>query len=111
MYKGIDCDVVTVFIDETPHSNHCLATARYIGINSIDFKTYLFMLAFLQRSALAVPILDPLLQQGFTAMPIVSQINNGKIFRKFSNVTTHNVDKNLFAIPKDFKQVANINQL
>lgn len=111
VYKGVTCDVVTVFIQEQQHSNHCLASARYIGINGTDFKTYLYLLAFLKSTAIAVPILDPLIQQGFSAMPIISQDTSDSVFRKFFSVTAHNIDKSLFAIPKDYKKVKQLSQL
>jgi len=103
--KGIDCDIYTTFVDGQIYAKHCVATGRYIGINSVDFRTYLHLMYFLKQTAFGLASIDPAMQNGFNGMPLASYDAKGNIVSKFISVRSLNIDKALFSIPTDYRKV------
>ncbi len=102
--KGIDCDVYVTLINKQVNGTHCIASGRYIGINSVDFRTYLHLMYFLKQISFGLNNVDPAMQNGFTGMPLVSYDAKGNVMSKFISVSSHNIDKQLFTIPSEYSK-------
>ncbi len=104
-FKGIDCTVVVTLINEQVDSTHCIATARYLGVNSADFNTYLNLMHFLKQISFGLDSIDSSMKNGFAGLPIVSYDKKGDLINKFISLRSSNLPKELFAIPKGYVEV------